>query len=430
MDEQARDRNAGLPPLPAQARRLMIYLGESDTWRERSLYMSILETLRKSGIAGATVTRAIAGYGAHSRIRTHTIEVLSTDLPIVITVVDTAQNIERAIALVGPMVREGLMTVEDVEIVKYTHRYTQTLPADQPVARIMTPSVTTVTPDTPARQVVELLLGKLFKALPVVDAERRVIGIVTNSDLLRHAGMPVSLGVGARLEADDLRQFLEQISQRRTAGDIMTAPVVTVREDESVAHAVQKLLAHGLKRLPVVDTGGRLVGMVSRVDILRAVAGNGGGQQEQGLAPRPGRTLGEIMSRSVPVVHVNDDLADVLQAILRTDLKRVIVLDEQELPLGIITDGDLVARVSPAARRSVLQALAARLLGADVRRGQATARDLMSEHVLTAPADLPLVDAVALMLQHGRKQLVVVDERGRPIGIADRQMLLAASAGL
>lgn len=430
MDEQAEDQNAGLPPLPTRARRLLIYLGESDTWRGRSLYISILETLRKSGIAGATVTRAIAGYGAHSRIRTHAIEVLSTDLPIVITVVDTAQNIERAIALVGPMVREGLMTVEDVEIVKYTHRYMQALPADQPVARIMTRSVTAVTPDTPARQVVELLLGKLFKALPVVDAEQRVIGIITNSDLLRHAGMPVSLGVGARLEADDLRQFLDQISQHRTAGDIMTAPVVTVREDEDVAHAVQKLLAHGLKRLPVVDAGGRLAGVVSRVDILRAAAGSGDGQQEQGLAPRPGRTLGEIMSRSVPTVHVNDDLADVLQAILGTDLRRVIVLDEQGLPLGIITDGDLVARVSPAARRSVLQSLAARLLGADVRRGEAAARDLMSEHVLTAPADLPLVDAIALMMQHGRKQLVVVDEQGRPIGIADRQMLLAASAGL
>jgi CBS-domain-containing membrane protein len=293
----------------------------------------------------------------------------------------------------------------------------------------MTRDVTAVTPDTPARRVVELLLGRLFKAVPVVDHEQRVIGIITNGDLLRQAGMPVRLAVGERLEADDLRQFLDQISQQQTAGDIMTAPVVTAREDEYLAHVVHRMLERGLKRLPVVDASGRLAGMVSRLDILRAVAGNGGGQQEHTAAPHPGRTLGEVMSRDIPAVHVNDDLADVLQAVLRSDLKRVIVLDEQDMPLGIITDSDLVSRVSPVIRRSVLQALAARILGTDIRRGQATARDLMSEHVLSAPADMTLVDGISLMLHDGRKQLVVVDAQGRPLGIVDRQMLLAASAG-
>jgi CBS domain-containing protein len=411
----------------SNAKRLMIYLGESDTWRGRSLYMSILETLRKSGIAGATVTRAIAGYGAHSRIRTHTIEVLSMDLPIVITVVDTPENIDRALKLVGPMVREGLITIEDIEIVKYTHRYLHALPADRPVAEIMTRSVTTVTPDTPARQVVELLLGKLFKAVPVIDQERRIVGIITDSDLLRQAGMPVRLAVGERLETDDLRQFLEQVREEKTARQIMTSPVITVREDEDLGHVVQTLLEHKLKRMPVTDTGGKLVGMVSRLDILRAVAGNGVGQQEQAPTPRPGRTIGEVMSRSIPIVHINDDLTEVLQTMLKADIKRVIVLDEREKPIGIITDGDLVARVSQTMRQGVLQVLAARILGTNVRQGQATARELMSENVLSAPPDTTVVDAISLMLQEGRKRIVVVDTQGYPIGVVDRQMLLAAS---
>jgi CBS domain-containing protein len=413
----------------AKARRLMIYLGESDSWRGRSLYMSILITLRSSGIAGATVTRAIAGYGAHSRIRTHTIEVLSMDLPIIITVVDTPDNIDRAIKLVGPMVREGLITVEDIEIVKHTHRYLHALPADRPAAEIMTRSVTTVTPDTPARQVVELLLGKLFKAVPVIDQQRHVVGIITDSDLLRQAGMPARLAVGERLEASDLRQFLDQISQEKIARQIMTSPVVTAREDDDLAHVVQTLFEHQLKRMPVVDANDQLVGMVSRLDILRAVAGNGVGQEERTPVPYPGRTIGEVMSRSIPAIHANDDLADVIQAMLKADIKRVIVLDEQEKPIGIITDGDLVARVSPTIRRGVLQSLAARILGTDIRRGQATARELMSESVLSAPPDTTLVDAISLMLQEGRKRLVVVDDQGHALGIVDRQMLLAASVG-
>lgn len=409
-----------------QARRLMIYLGESDSWRGRSLYMTILEMLRKSDIAGATVTRAIAGYGAHSRIRSQMMEVLSTDLPIVITVVDTPANIDRALSLVGPMVREGLITVEDVEIIKYAHRFLQPLPADQPVSRFMTRSVTSVKLDAPAQEVVKLLLGQLFRALPVVDDDNRVVGIITEGDLLRNAGLPVHLSVSARLEASDLREVLAQVSQEKTASQIMTSPVKTARADEALGHVVQRMLDQQLKRLPVVDEAGHLIGMISRLDVLRAAAGDGGGQPEQAPAPAAGRTLGEIMSTQLPVVHIYDDLADVLQQVLQTDLRRVIVLDEQGKPAGVITDSDLAARVGAPLRRSVLQALAARVLG-EVSRGQAIARDLMSEHVLSAPADLTVVEAINRMLSAGRKTLVVVDDAGYAIGLVDRQTLLAAT---
>lgn len=409
-----------------QARRLMIYLGESDSWRGRSLYMTILETLRKSDIAGATVTRAIAGYGAHSRIRSQMMEVLSTDLPIVITVVDTPANIDRALSLVGPMVREGLITVEDVEIIKYAHRFLQPLPADQPVSRFMTRSVTSVKLDAPAQEVVKLLLGQLFRALPVVDDDNRVVGIITEGDLLRNAGLPVHLSISARLEASDLREVLAQVSQEKTASQIMTSPVKTARADEALGHVVQRMLDQQLKRLPVVDEAGHLIGMISRLDVLRAAAGDGGGQPEQAPAPAAGRTLGEIMSTRLPVVHIYDDLADVLQQVLQTDLRRVIVLDEQGKPAGVITDSDLAARVGAPLRRSVLQALAARVLG-EVSRGQAIARDLMSEHVLSAPADLTVVEAINRMLSAGRKTLVVVDDAGYAIGLVDRQTLLAAT---
>lgn len=409
------------------ARRLMIYLGESDSWQGRSLYMEILETLRKSEIAGATVTRAVAGFGAHSHIRTQTIEVLSTDLPIVISVIDTPDNIERALALVSPMVREGLITVEAVEIVKYGHRYLQLLPADMVVAKVMTRDVTTVTPETSARRVVELLLGKLFKAVPVVDNQRHVVGIISNDDLLREAGMPARLGVGERLETDDLRDFLFQVSQEKTARQIMTEPVVTAREDETLGFAVRRMLERGLKRMPVVDARGRLVGMLSRLDILRAVGGETGGQPEHAPQHQYGRTIGDVMSSQIPVVRVNDDLADILQKTLQANVHYVIVLDERETPVGIITDSDLVARVSPALRRNILQTLAARVMGTDVKRGQATARELMSEKVLTASPETPVIEAVNLMLREGRKRLVVIDENGRPIGMVDRQALLAAS---
>jgi CBS domain-containing protein len=416
-------------PAPTVGKRLSIYLGESDVWQGHSLYMSILETLRKAGLAGATVTRGLAGFGAHSRIRTSTIEALSVDLPIVITIIETPENIARALALVEPMVREGLITLEDVEIVKYTHRYLHPLPADRPISQIMSREITTVTPDTPAVQVVELLLGKLFKAVPVVDTQRHVVGIITDGDLLSRAGLPVRLAVGERLDLADLQHILDRVTKDKAAGQIMTSPVVTAHENEALGHVVRRLLDRGLKRLPVVNANGELVGMISRVDVLRAAASTGMGQQELAPVPRPGRTLGELMSKDLPLVHVNDDLIDVLGKMLKADIKRVVVLDEQERAVGIITDGDLVARVSPVVRPNLLQVLAARVLATTVQRGHVTARELMSEKVLSAPPETTVAEAISLMLRESRKRLIVVDERGHPIGIVDRQTLMAASLG-
>ncbi|HQV70316.1 MAG TPA: DUF190 domain-containing protein [Thermoflexales bacterium] len=111
-----------IPQLGEQAERLAIYIGESDRWHGKPLYVAILETLKTNHFAGATVTRGVAGFGAHSHIHTAAILRLSEDLPLIIFVVDTPEKIQKAIELVGPMVNEGLMTLEDVRVLRYTHR--------------------------------------------------------------------------------------------------------------------------------------------------------------------------------------------------------------------------------------------------------------------------------------------------------------------
>jgi CBS domain-containing protein len=410
---------------------MTIYLGESDSWRGRSLYMSILETLRKAGIAGATASRGLAGFGAHSHLHTAAIERLSMDLPVIISVIDTTENVDRALALVRPMVREGLITLEEVEIVKYSHRYLQPLPADRPVSDVMTRQVTSVKADTPAVEIVELLLGsELFKAVPVVDAQKHVIGIITDGDLLRKAGMPARLAVGERLGEEELQQFISNVRSEKTASEIMTSPVVTAKTDEALGHVVHRMLERDLKRVPVVDNKDRLVGMMSRLDILRATAGNGEERAEHAPLPKAGKTIGELMTAEVPTVYVSDDLSDVLDRIIKADIKRVVVLDEQGRAVGLITDGDLVARVGPVERGNILQVLAARVIGTDMRRFDISARELMSEHVLSASPDTSIPEAIAMMLREARKRLVVVDDNGRPIGIVDRQTLMAASLGV
>src|SRR5215475_10653383 len=98
-----------------------IYVGEADRWHGQALFNAIVERARKEGLAGATVTRGIEGYGANSRIHTTSILQLSEDLPIKIEIVDGAERIERFLPLLDEMVTEGLITVQNCEIVKYVH---------------------------------------------------------------------------------------------------------------------------------------------------------------------------------------------------------------------------------------------------------------------------------------------------------------------
>lgn len=103
-------------------RLVRIYVGESDQWHGQALYKAIVERARKEGLAGATVTRGIEGFGANSRIHTASILRLSEDLPIKIEIVDTAERIDRFLPLLDEMVDEGLITIQDCEILKYTHK--------------------------------------------------------------------------------------------------------------------------------------------------------------------------------------------------------------------------------------------------------------------------------------------------------------------
>jgi len=103
------------------AKLVRIYVGESDSWHGKALYDAIVERARKEGLAGATVTRGMAGYGAHSRIHTASILRLSEDLPVKIEIVDVAERIELFLPILDDMVKEGLITIQDCEVIKYVH---------------------------------------------------------------------------------------------------------------------------------------------------------------------------------------------------------------------------------------------------------------------------------------------------------------------
>ena len=105
--------------LEGEGKLLRIFLGESDTWHGKPLYEAIVQLARKEGLAGATVLRGIEGFGADSRLHTSRILRLSEDLPVVIEIVDTEENIDRVLPQLDEMVGEGMLTLERVHVIAY-----------------------------------------------------------------------------------------------------------------------------------------------------------------------------------------------------------------------------------------------------------------------------------------------------------------------
>jgi PII-like signaling protein len=98
---------------------LRIFVGESDRWGYQPLYTAIVEAARKAGLGGATVFKGIEGYGGHSVVHAARVFDLSSDLPVLIEIVDTEEHIRGFLPQLDEMVKEGMVTLETVEIIAY-----------------------------------------------------------------------------------------------------------------------------------------------------------------------------------------------------------------------------------------------------------------------------------------------------------------------
>jgi PII-like signaling protein len=105
--------------IPENGKLLRIFIGESDRWHRQPLYEAIVLKARELGLAGATVLRGPMGFGASSHLHTAKILRLSMDLPIVIEIVDAEEKISLLLPHLDEMVSEGLVTLEDVRVLKY-----------------------------------------------------------------------------------------------------------------------------------------------------------------------------------------------------------------------------------------------------------------------------------------------------------------------
>jgi uncharacterized protein len=106
--------------IEGNAKRVTIFIGESDRWEHKPLHTAIVELLRHEGCAGATVIKGVEGFGKNSRLHTASILRLSEDLPVVLTFVDTPERVDSIMPRIDEMMGGGLVVVEDVHVRRYS----------------------------------------------------------------------------------------------------------------------------------------------------------------------------------------------------------------------------------------------------------------------------------------------------------------------
>jgi CBS domain-containing protein len=136
------------------------------------------------------------------------------------------------------------------------------------VTDVMSREVVTAEPSTPFKDLVDLMLGEGVSALPIVDRQGTLVGLVSEGDLLckeEHADRPAA--APSHFARHQLRMHWRKATGL-TAADVLTSPVLTATPDEPLPQVARRLAQSGVRRLCVVD-GGRLVGIVARRDVLR-----------------------------------------------------------------------------------------------------------------------------------------------------------------
>ena len=426
-----------------KAQALTIYLGESDQWRGMPLYVAIVQLLREQGCAGATATRAVAGYGAGGRIHESGSMRLSSDASIVIHVIDQPERLRRLLPQLQEMLLGGLITLQEVDVLKYTHAQRHGVSPRLPVRQVMETQVTTVQLDTPVSALLNLLLDAPFRALPVIDTQRTLQGIISTGDLIAANVLPMRRGLLLKARELDSETSLESGQQdTRTAQDIMNRNVHTTRPETAIRDAARQMVETGVRRLPVVEADGTLMGMLTRADLLRVVvtsplmnADSSSATQPLRLSksssplPPQQRPIIEYAQPTNATVSEQATFDEIIDTLTLSPLKRVLVVDEQRHIKGIVSDVDVLSRLQKNTRPNFLAFLTGQ---ASHRPGAgnnaSTATTLMNPNVVTIIENATVQETIERMLTSKRKILPVVDEQGRLKGVVGRNDLLRVLA--
>jgi len=411
-----------------------IFTSEEARCQGKPATDAVIQYIRNLKIAArCIVTRGIAGCYENGEVTTQKLEVFSFNLPVRIYIVLPAAETERALTDLNGMISDCIIVLHDLHVVGHRARKAF-FPRQMKVRDAMTSEPKSVLPSSSLREAAILLLSSIFTGLPVVDEKGRPVGVITQGDLINRGGLPLRLGLLAESDAVRLESVLAGLAFR-TAGDVMTKPVITIEEDRQLSEAVNVMLEKGVKRLPVVDKEGRLCGMISRLDIFRTVmreAPDWKSFQAQKIEVEHLKNVGDILRRDTQTVFPDTSIEEVIRVIDQNDIQRVAVVDDAGKLLGLISDRDLLVFFKQ--KQEGIWGLLAKVKKSfiqntcqdDLRQclHNTKAATVMTTNLVTVQEEMLIEDAIRLMTEKAIKRLPVVDSAGRFRGMISRDSLL------
>ena len=445
---------------------------------QRVLVEALVTLVQRRQLAGITITRALEGSGTHGRLRTAGALELGEDMPVVVEIVDRAERIEALLPEVAALVTTGTLTVGEVRLYVPTTRLL--------VRDVMRPTAGAISPETPLADALKLLLEGARRMLPVVDGRGVLVGVLTLGHLLElgeHSGaattaaLTLAQPVDARPASEGLRQRLDSLVAGRTVREGMLAQPLTVRPEMPLDAVGRALTQRHLTRAPVVDGGGRLVGLISERVIVEALVG----AQEQALRagdPATGASADSPIDADLDVSALDLRLcvlpgagehltaealadtetillpettgaAETIQACKQARGGLALIIGFDGRLVGVVDEDALLARAfppgvmsgAPPAGASGLNRLWLRLFARAPGSAQASllqgphgrslvARDLMRPAQPWVTPTTPVVEALALMERDDQRDVAcVVGEDGRPRGALWRHDVVRALLG-
>ncbi len=413
-----------------------MFTSEEVRFKGKPLYEAVLARVREMNKAmRCTVTRGMAAYYENGEIATQSILALSYNLPVKIEIILPSDQLEAVLPEFEAMMTQGIMGVRDLNLVCHKTRR-PLLPDHMIVADIMTPAPDKVSPESSVREVADILLGSRFTGLPVVDSEGRPVGVISRTDLLNRARLPLRFGLLAGTKREDLEAVMDSLSGMK-AEKIMSRPPEIIAQNTAITEAVKVMLNKGVKRLPVVNNQGLLTGIVSRIDVFRSIAKESARREAakpMDLSEQDTPLVEDIARRQNMTVAPDSSVEDALEMLESDDLHCVAVVDRAGRLLGLLSDQELLNAFG--GYRSGLKAhLAAILLrkekGSEYRDivnniKRKTVTEVMSANVRSVTEKTQLEEAIGIMTQEKLKGLPVVDAEGKYKGMVSRDALLRA----
>jgi len=400
---------------------IRVYTHEKAKYEGQELAPAVVSFIHSLKIAArCAVFRGVEGCYENGSLVTQRIVELSYNMPLIIDILLPTEEVSRVLELLKPMVIDGIVALSKTEVVSFqTPR--SILPPHLLVRDVMTPKPIFAHTDFSVRAAVELMMDYQLKALPVVDKSHRLVGMVTQSDLIERAGMPSRFGLFAALAEEDLERWLTKIDGT-SMESIMTKKPQAVREDHRVAEAIHVMVRKNLKRLPVVDAQGTLRGVISRIDTLKtlsASAFHGASQPSEAVNLPAAHFVRDLTVRESASLSPELTLKMAIDSLGKLNVQRAAVVDPTGKLIGLVTDSLIVKALDSVASPFHPWKKYRTHGGADLK-----IKEIMERNVVTVTEDTPIEDALRLFVERGFKRLPVIDPDGTFKGMIRRDSLL------